>query len=60
MTTESLRELDQEQLKGMYEDAFNTRFLLMEMNVDASNVSWLINAIDLEGSKRFGDYWKTK
>ena len=39
MNTENLKELDQEQLKGVYQDAFNTRFMMMEMGVDASNIT---------------------
>ena len=57
---ENLTNLELEQLKGIYEDANSTRHILSSMNINADNCYELMTKIDIEASKRFGDYWLTK
>jgi hypothetical protein len=56
----NLKELELDQLQGIYNDANATRHILSSMNINADNCYILMSKVDVEGSKRFGDYWLSK
>jgi len=55
----NLQELDLEQLQNTYNTLNATRFMLNENGLDSTDVRNMMEAVDIEASKRFGDYWNS-